>query len=420
MADQLDADLAALRIDRSAPPPPSRAPRWIAAALALGLLAFGATKGRAALEARLFKPEVAVTEITVVSPAQGAVDLTSTGYVVPQSVARVGAKIIGRITKVNIREGGTVKAGDVLFELDATDQTTLVTAARAKAGAVLARAAAAKARADAARATAEEVRGQLEREKKLAESGASPGSTSQDLALRLKTAEAQVTVAQADYASAAADASAAAAEVKSAESGLGHTSITAPIDSTAVTKPAQVGDVVGPTGVTSLVELVDFASLVVETDVPEAKLSLAKPGVPCEVVLDAYPDKRMRGAVVDISPRLNRAKATATVKVKIVDASERVLPEMAARVSFLQKPLDDAAMKEPPKQIVPGNALVDRGGVQHVWVIDGGKVRLQPVKLGAPFGSGFVLVDGPTPGTKLVKDPSPTLTDGAAVKELSP
>src|SRR5215467_15468787 len=34
----------------------------------------------------------------------------------------------------------------------------------------------------------------------------------------------------------------------------------------------------------------------------------------------------------DLTPRLNRAKATATVKVKFVDAAATVLPEMAARV----------------------------------------------------------------------------------------
>lgn len=419
MGDQLDADLAALRIDRAAPRPKPRAGRWIVGAVLLAALIVAGVKGRAALEARLFKPEVAVTEITLVSPAQASVDLTSTGYVVPQATARVGAKIIGRVTKVNLQEGSKVKAGDVIFELDASDQKSLLAAAKAKVSAARARAGAAKARADAAKATAEEVRAQLQRQKKLAETGAVASSTVEDLELKLKSLDAQVAVAQADWASATAEATAAGAEVQSAESGLLHTTVTAPIDGTAVTKPAQVGDIVGPTVLSALVELVDLSTVVVETDVPEAKLSLAKAGAPCEIVLDAYPDKRLRGQVLDIAPKLNRAKATGTVKVKFIEPEVRVLPEMAARVSFLQKALDPSELKEPPKLIVPSSALFDRGGVQHVYVLEGGKVRLHPVKIGAPFAGGFVLVDGPPAGTKLVKDPPATLGDGQAVKEGS-
>ena len=41
-------------------------------------------------------------------------------------------------------------------------------------------------------------------------------------------------------------------------------------------------------------------------------------GGACEIVLDAFPDRRYRGVVVEVTPRLNRAKATATVKVKLV------------------------------------------------------------------------------------------------------
>jgi hypothetical protein len=42
-----------------------------------------------------------------------------------------------------------------------------------------------------------------------------------------------------------------------------------------------------------------------------------------------------------------------------------------------------------------------------------------PVTLGPPFGTGFELKDGPTPGTKVIKDPPATLTDGQPIKEGS-
>ena len=78
--------------------------------------------------------------------------------------------------------------------------------------------------------------------------------------------------------------------------------------------------------------------------------------------------------MVEVSPQLNRAKASATVKVRFLDRDDTVLPEMAARVSFLEAPLDEAKLKEPPKKIVPGGAVVDRAaGAKVVFVARRGK-----------------------------------------------
>jgi RND family efflux transporter MFP subunit len=238
----------------------------------------------------------------------------------------------------------------------------------------------------------------------------------QSLQTQVSAADDDASAADADASAADAQANAAQAEVASLQVNLGNLTIPSPIDGMVTTKPAQVGDVVTPA--TALVEITDFGSLLVETDVPEAKLHFVKPGGPAEIILDAYPDHRYRGAVVDLVPKLNRAKATGTVKVRFVDDAEGVLPEMAARTSFLQKPLDEAQMKQPPKTVVPADAVVDRGGSKQVFVVvDGDKVRMVPVTLGPPFAGGFELVQGPTPGTKLVKAPPATMADGQPIKE---
>jgi RND family efflux transporter MFP subunit len=411
----LSRDLASLRIDRSTPPPRRGVPSWLygvaAVAVLVGVVAFAAPS----LSAKFFKTGVEVTEILLVSPAQASVDLTSTGYVLPQTVAKVGSKVVGRVKAVHVKEGAKVKAGDLLFELDPTDQKSALSAAQAKVSAASARATAAKARAQAARSNVAEVEAQLARQKKLLEGGAVAQSTVDDIALRLGGLQAQVGVAEADAKTALADAAAAQIDVSVFQGNLEAMTVVAPIDGTAITKPAAVGDVVNPGQ--ALVELADFSTLLVETDVPEARLGIVKVGAPCEVVLDAAADKRLRGEVAEIGPKLNRSKATGTVKVRILDRDTTVLPEMAARVSFLQKALAEADLKEPPKKIVPQTALVDREGRKHVFVLDGGKVRLVPVTLGAPFAGGFELREGPAPGTRVVANPPPTLVDGQAVKE---
>jgi multidrug efflux pump subunit AcrA (membrane-fusion protein) len=176
MTDPL-AELSQLRIDRTSPRPPRP---WgkitLGVLIAAGVVGAGAYGLRVA-QGSLLKPEVEVTEIGWVSPAQATIDLTSTGYVVPQRVAKVGAKVTGRITKVSIREGQEVKSGELLFDLDPTDQKSAVASAQAR---VLA----AQARAQTARAQAGETKLQYEREKKLAATGAVGTATVDDLSAR--------------------------------------------------------------------------------------------------------------------------------------------------------------------------------------------------------------------------------------------
>jgi len=397
------SDLSQLRIDRT---PKKRSRAWINVVGVLAVvvpLGIAVVYGGPKITGALSKPEVEVTEVALVSPAQATIDLTSTGYVVPQRVAKVGAKVTGRITKTNIREGQEVKTGDVLFEMDPSDQKSAVASAQAR---VLS----AQARAQTARANLAEVKQQYEREKKLAATGAVAQATADDLAARVDALDAQVKAADADVV-------AAKAEVSALSVTLGNFQVTAPIDGAAVTKPAEVGDVVGPMSV--LVELVDFASLLIETDVPEGRMGIVKPDGPCELVFDAYPDKRYRGSVVEIGPRMNRAKATGLVKVKVIDQTQGIRPEMAARVSFLAKALDADQMKEPPKIVVPDTAVTDRNGAKVVFQIDGDRVRLVTISIGEQLGSGFVVKDGPKAGTRLVKNPPASLSDGQTIKEKS-
>lgn len=404
MNDQLASELASLRIDRSERRGTSSIPwRTLLGVVAVAGVGAAVAASWSTITGTLFKPEVAVTEVVSLAPSQAAVDLTATGYVVPLVVAKVGSKVTARISKSTLREGDVVKAGQVLFELDPRDERSQVATASAR---VLA----ARARSETARANVAEVEVQLQREKKLAESGASARSRVEDLESRVAVLRQMVRAAD-------AEAVALGAETAALGRNLDNFVIKAPIDGTVVTRPAVVGDVA--TSNLTLVELADFGSLVVEVDVPEARLGFVKPKTPCEVVLDSAPTERLRGEVVEVAPKLNRSKATAVVRVKVLQPPERYFPEMAARVSFLSKALDEAALKAAPKRIVPAAAIVDRNGGKMVYVVADGRVRLASVKLGPAVGGGFELLEGPNPGARLVSSPPAELADGAAVKEQS-
>jgi HlyD family secretion protein len=405
VADQLSSDLASLKIRRDVDPERRSPLRSIAVALiGLGAAAGAAVVVVPRVESALFKTEVTSTEVLLVSPAQASISVTSTGYVVPQTVSRVGAKVPGRVAKMMVKEGDVVKAGDVLAELDDSDQKSAIAAAQAKV-------AAARARAIASRASRAEVEQQMKREQALVEQQVTGRAAFEDLTARLHALDETAKATEAEV-------KAAAAEVDSLRVALGDRRIIAPIGGTVLSKPPEVGEIVGALGLERpMAEIADFRSLVVETDVPETRLYLIEPGKPCEIVLDAYPSKRHRCSTLEIGRRVNRAKATVPVKVKFTDSTDKVLPEMSARVSFLAQELTEQAMKEPPKRVVPESAVVERLGAKVVFVIDQGQVKMVPIKVGGAAPGGLELLEGPSPGTRLVASPSADLVDGQKIKQ---
>ena len=423
MPDELSSQLASLRLNRDAPVR-TRAPwRWLLVLAALGVAAFAFYRlAVPRLAGEIFKTEVSFTEVVSVSPAEASVQLTSAGYVVPQRVSRVAPKIAGKVAQVYVSQGQKVEPGQVLLTLDAADDQASVLAAKSRVQAVWARAASAKAMAATLQAELEEGRQQSARQQRLANEGVTASGVAEDLVARVNSLERRVAASEAEAAAAAAEARAQSSEVDALTTRLENLNLRAPIAGIVVTKPPQVGEVVSPQppGVSvdmGSVEIADFDTLMVETDVPEQRLHMVALGTPTEIVLDAFPARRYRGRTEEITPQVNRSKATVIVRVAFVDEKAGVLPEMAARVSFLTKALEAEAMRQPPKIVVPSTALAERAGGKVVFVVEDDTVRMVPVKLGPSFGRGFELVDGPRPGTRLVATPPETLADGQRVKE---
>jgi RND family efflux transporter MFP subunit len=404
--DQLTTDLAALKIDREEPPRRSLLRPLIYLILVGAVVAAVWLFALPALKAQVVKREVEVTEIALISPAQAQVELTATGYVQALTVGKVAAKVVGRLAELKVKEGAVVKKGDVIAVLeDSLARSTLATAR--------AQVQAARARAATQRAQLAEINLQAGREKALSDKGVSAKATYEDLSAKLRSLAEGVRAAEADV-------GAAEAQANALEVSLGDMTVTSPIDGTVVEKHADPGELVGPQTGNTIVDIVDFNSLIVEVDVTESKLRLLKVGTPGEIVLDAFPDRRYRGAALEIGKKVDRSKATVKVKVRFVDPPEGALPDMAARVNFLQKELELAQMKEPPKQVVAQSAVLDRpDGSKIVFVVADDRLRAEMVQVGDKLGDAYVLNRGPIPGTKVVANPTADLREGQSIKEKS-
>jgi len=406
VTDQLSSDLSSLRIDRAAPAGGGGGRRaMVTVALVAGTTA-AAWAAYPRVAANVFKTEVTTTEVSLVSPVQASVQVTATGYIVPQVTSKVGPHDTGRLARVFVKEGDTVKAGQVLAEMETLDQQS------ALAGAV-ARIAVSQARTATSRATLAETAQKVARERALVEHGAESKSVLDDLVAQQTSLEQQVKAAEAEIVSAQAERATLGVNLR-------QRTVVAPIDGTVVTKPMKAGEIASPGDNNgTIVELANFASLLAEVDVPENRLASIKVGGPAEISLDAYPDRHYRGEVVELGKRVDRSKATLVVKVKFIDAMAGVLPEMSAHVSFLSAPVSEEALKTPPKKVVAADAVVDRDGRKVVLVMgDDGAVRAAPVTVGPILGSSSVeLLSGPASGTRVVVAPPRELGDGMKVKE---
>lgn len=382
------------------------------AALAVAVYALGYRK----LRSSLLTPEVKVGEIALVSPVQSQVQLTATGYVVALVYAKVASRVPGRIAELFVEEGDTIEKGSRVARLEDVDFKAQLATARAQA-------AAAHAKVSVARASLTEIKVQIDRETPMVDKGVTAKATLDDLGARRDSALAGVRAAE-------AEASVSDASIKALEVQLGSYEIITPISGTVVDKLIKVGEGVSPGfGTPGVIEVIDMTSLVVEVDVPEARLSQVVVDGPCEIVLDAYPTKRYRGAVKEIGRRINRSKATVPVKIRFHDLPAaggggkgklEILPEMAARVSFLTQAVDPSTLDTPPKLVVPAAAVAARNGRDVVFVVDDDQIRVTAVKLGPPVADGRELLTQLPTGTKVVLNPPSELGDGQKVKEIKP
>jgi RND family efflux transporter MFP subunit len=202
---------------------------------------------------------------------------------------------------------------------------------------------------------------------------------------------------------------------------VGQTLIRAPFDGVVLTRHANVGDTITPFSQAvdtkgAVVTIADMDSLEVEADVAESSYLSIHVGQPVEIQLDAIPAERFEGVVSRMVPTVDRAKASTLVKIRFMQRDSRMLPEMSAKVAFLDRELAESERK--PILAVPMAAVVEEGGRQQVYVVENGKARLQPVDLGMKVGDQIEVRDLKA-GTRVVIRPPEDLVDGRAVKQAT-
>jgi RND family efflux transporter MFP subunit len=376
------------------------------AAQQLGLVALTAEWIPEAIRART---EVRAAKVVVETGRAGDAVVVATGYLESYRQANIGARAAGRIETVNVEEGSRVEKGDVIAVLDHKD----IEAALAGARASLLRA---KAELEEQEVAIARFQKDLDRIGKLRKTNAASEaeydqSFFQHRAAVAKLATQKAAVAQAE------------ARVQESEQFKENMIVRAPFSGTVISKDAEVGESILPGGMGeasgrgSVVTIADLERLEVDCDVKEDYIGRVKNGSPAEVAVDAVPDRKYSARVRKVIPMGDRARATIKVKVAILDADERLFPEMSARVYFLPEPDEQPQETKERRIFVESTAVVTSGSDSFVWEIDGG-LRLQKtsVSTGLDRDGRTEILSGLNGGERVVVRPTDQLQSGQLVK----
>lgn len=332
-------------------------------------------------------PPVSVSTF-VVQKKDVAVTLEATGTVTAIASVDVRPQVASTITKVHIREGQFVTAGQLLFTLDARSDQVGVTRAQAQLAKDLA------ALADAER--------QLARSKDLlAQNFISQGALDTNQTL----VESQKAVVAADRAA-----------IEAARVTLSFNRIVSPMAGRAGAINVYAGSLVQPSG-SPLVTITQLDPIAVAFALPQRNLgaALATLRAGGGQVTTRLPESgaTTTGRLLFVDNAVDANSGTVRVKAQFANGDERLWPGAFVSIRLAVQSLKDAS-------VVPQAAIIQSPRGRIVYVVDAAsKAEPRPVEIVHAEGE-TAAVTGVRPGERIVVDGRQNLRPGATVIERAP
>ena len=375
-------------------PPPAPVRRALGRNLAIFVLAAVIVAVTAIVLRTRSVPVVQVATASVSSGAAeegragGATSVTANGYVVARTKASVSAKTAGRLAFLGVSEGSYVNRGEVIARLDNADYQASVSQAQANVAA-----------ADASVIEATSDRDQLARD---AQSHQRDPRAQREPRCRRRISRRR-RVAPRRPTRGAMPRTPGSGAPKRGSGWPRRTTrtpiIRAPFTGTVLRKDAEVGEVVAPSvggGLTrgAVVTMADLSTLEVEVDVNEAYIGrIRRRRAGAHHARRVSRTRAFRGAVRQVVPTADRQRATVQVKVSILDHDPRILPEMGAKVDFLEPEQRAPRLAHRARRSIriPAAAVKTDGGASVVWLVRDGQLTRAPGDDG-PVSGGFLEV----------------------------
>jgi RND family efflux transporter MFP subunit len=214
----------------------------------------------------------------------------------------------------------------------------------------------------------------------------------------------QQAATHADYDTANARFLVAKGALAEAQAMMSYVEVLAPFDGVITKKWADVGDLAAPGR--PLVDVEDPSALQLEADVPEAVASHIQPRASMVIRAESS-SSELNGVVAEIAPAAD--PTTRTLRVKLDLPKDAAL--MSGQFARLLVPRGESSSLG-----VPASAVVQRGQMELVFVVENQHARLHLVKTGRHFGDEIEILSGLGSGDSVVVEGASQLSDGQPVQ----
>jgi membrane fusion protein, multidrug efflux system len=328
----------------------------------------------------------------------------ATGTVRARTSAGISSRIMGYVQQVSVQAGDRVRQGQLLITIDSSDLEPNVR--RAEAGRTEAQSAfpeadsavaAAKANLDLAQTT-------FKRIENLASKNSISRQEFDEASARLKAAQANYEMARARRTQLDSKLAQADQEVRSASVMRDYARITAPFAGVVTAKSVEPGNLATPGAPLLTIEKEDGFRL--EASVDESRLASVKAGQSVRISIDSIGED-LAARVGEVVPSVDPGSRTYIVKIDL-PANPKMRSGMFGRALF-QTGSRSAVT-------APASALVERGQLQAVYVLEDGRARTRLVTVGARSKDAVEILSGLSAGESLVAVIPPGLQDGARLE----
>lgn len=291
--------------------------------------------------------------------------IEAVGTAVANEQVTISAPITERIVRLNFDDGGYVRQGQIIAVLQQAQQSAQLREIQAR---------------------EREAEQQLERVGALKDRGFATRSS---------------------YDSQVAAAATAQAQAQAVRAAIGERVIRAPFSGWVSLRNISVGAIASQG--TAIATISDISTIKLDFPVPETMLAAMRPGLTIEARSAAYPDRVFRGRVHSVDPVVDPNTRAVTVRARMPNADRLLRPGMMLTVD-----IENAPRSSPS---VPELAVIGEGDTRFVYVLDEeGRARRAPVRTGVRLRGRVEIVEGLTPGQRVITEGVVKVSDGMAVR----
>ncbi len=437
--------------------------KWLLVVIALLIIGGGAS----AYFARRGDPGVLVTAEAIQKRDLEAI-VSASGKIDPKKTVNISAQSMGRVTRLGVKEGDHVKAGQFLLQIDPVNAEASVRRDEAAVMGARTGLEQSKASLQSSRAALENARATLKRQQELSAAGLTTRESLERAQTDVEMRESDLKAREQEIKNRETQLNQQQAGLASSRHTLTQVRFEAPFDGIVTRRNIEEGEnvMVGTmnNAGTVLLTVADMSVIEAEVEVDETDIPLVQMGQKAKITIDAIPDKEFTGTVTEIGNSPIQTAGTGTTRTatnfKVVVTIDGQIPEVrpgftctaeittATRQQVVSVPIQSLTVREllydaqgkvvneprPPKarfqfgpaaapaatanrELQPGQK---REEVEGVFLIRDSKAVFTKVKLGIAGERYLEVLNGLKDGDRVITGPFDsvrTLLEGDLVKE---